>query len=81
MISRRLERELAGYDARLPDDGSVRLAFACAEIDDDVAAGSAQAARLRLHELVGRVLASSAEVPLARHGQLSPHTDVQSGES
>ncbi len=70
----RLERELARYDARLPDDGSVRLAFACAEIDDDVAAGSAQAARLRLHELVGRVLASSAEVPLARHGQLSPHS-------
>lgn len=77
----RLERELARYDARLPDDGSVRLAFACAEIDDDVVAGSAQTARLRLHELVGRVLASSAEVPLTRHGELSSNTDVQSGES
>ena len=30
----RLERQLAEYDARLPDDGSVRIAFACAEIDD-----------------------------------------------
>ena len=81
MISARLERELARYDARLPDDGSVRLAFACAEIDDDVAAGSAQTVRLRLHELVGRVLASSLEAPLARHGELSPQADVQTGGS
>jgi hypothetical protein len=62
----RLERELARYDARLPDDGSVRVAFACAEVDDDVTAASAPAVGLRLHELVGRVLASSTEVPLAR---------------
>jgi hypothetical protein len=77
----RLERELARYDARLPDDGSVRLAFACAEIDDEVAAGSARTAPFRLHELVGRVLASSAEVPLARHGELSTRADVQPGGS
>ena len=31
----RLERQLAEQDERLPDDGSVRVAFACAEIDDD----------------------------------------------
>ena len=77
----RLEQELARYDARLPDDGSVRLAFACAEIDDDVAAGSARTAPFRLHELVGRVLASSAEVPLARHGELSTRAGVQPGGS
>ncbi len=76
----RLERELARYDARLPDDGSVRVAFACAEIDD-ARAGSAQAVGPRLHELVGRVLASSAEAPLARHGELSTQADVQSGGS
>jgi CHASE2 domain-containing sensor protein len=77
----RLERELARYDARLPDDGSVRLAFACAEIDDDLAAGSAPTARLRLHELVGRVLASSREAPLARHVESLPQADVQTGGS
>jgi hypothetical protein len=77
----RLKRELARYDARLPDDGSVRLAFACAEIDDAGAAGSADDARPRLHELVGRVLAASADTPLARHGELSTQQDVRSGGS
>ena len=76
----RLEQELAAYDARLPDDGSVRLAFACAEIDD-AAEGSAQAERLRLRELVGRVLATSTEGPLARREALSIPTDVAPGES
>ena len=73
----RLERELARYDARLPDDGSVRVAFACAELDDEVAAGSARAAQVRLHELIGRVLASSAETPLARHAELSSQENIQ----
>jgi len=76
----RLEQELAAYDARLPDDGSVRLAFACAEIDD-AAEGSAQTERLRLRELVGRVLATSTEGPLARRETLSIRTDVTSGGS
>jgi hypothetical protein len=77
----RLERELARYDARLPDDGTVRVAFGCAEVDDDVAAGSAPAVGLRLHELVGRVLASSTEVPLARRDDLAIHAEAQPGES
>jgi hypothetical protein len=75
----RLERELARYDARLPDDGSVRVVFGCAEIDDAVAAGSAQAAHGRLRELIGRVLASSAEAPLARHAESSSQENFQSG--
>jgi hypothetical protein len=75
----RLERELAEQDARLPDDGSVRLAFACAEIDD--AEDSDRDARLRLRELVGRVLASPAEWPLGRRDALSVPTDVSSGGS
>ena len=76
----RLDRQLAEHDARLPDDGSVRLAFACAEIDDsamDFELGN----RLRLRNLVGQVLASSTEVPLARRNAFSVHSDVSSGES
>ena len=75
----RLEQELARYDAQLSDDGSVRVAFACAEIDDEAGAGSAGAARLRLHDLVGRVLASPAEAPLARHAELLSREDLQPG--
>ena len=75
----RLERELARYDARLPDDGSVRVAFACAELDVEASAASAQVAQVRLHELIGRVLSSSAEAPLARHGELSSQEIVKSG--
>jgi CHASE2 domain-containing sensor protein len=76
----RLERQLAEHDARLPDDGSVRLAFACAEIDDKVD-DSDRGKRLRLRELVGQVLASSTEVPLARRDALAVNLDVSSGES
>ena len=76
----RLERELARYDALLPDDGSVRVAFACAELDDEVAAGTSLAAQIRLHELIGRVLSSSAEASLARHSALSSQENNQSGE-
>jgi hypothetical protein len=77
----RLERELARYDERLPDDGSVRVAFACAELDDEAAAGSPQATQVCLHELIGRVLASRVEAPLARHAQLSSEENIQSGEA
>ena len=76
----RLERELAEHDARLPDDGSVRLAFACAELDDD-AGDSARDERPRLRELVGQVLAATTEWPLARRGPFTVHTDVSSGGS
>jgi CHASE2 domain-containing sensor protein len=51
----RLDGQLAEYDARLPDDGTVRLAFGCAEIS----AVSAE-------ELIGKVLATNNEQPLAR---------------
>jgi CHASE2 domain-containing sensor protein len=74
----RLERQLAEQDARLPDDGSVRLTFACAEIGDD-AEDSDRGERLRLSELVGRILASSAERPLARRDVSSVHADFSSG--
>jgi CHASE2 domain-containing sensor protein len=77
----RLEQELFRYDERLPDDGSVRLAFACAEIDDVGPAGSVDDARPRLHELIGRVLASSAETPLSRREELSSHAEDRSGGS
>jgi hypothetical protein len=61
----RLERQLAQQDARLPDDGTVRIALVCTEIDDgneDCDRGE----RARLRDLVGRVLASPVERPLAR---------------
>jgi hypothetical protein len=76
----RLERQLAEHDARLPDDGSVRLAFACTEIDDAVADSDA-GERLRLRELVGRVLTSSIEWPLARRDAFSVRTEGASGGS
>jgi len=74
----RLERQLAEQDARLPDDGSVRLAFDCAEIDDDVD-DSKRGKRLRLRESVGQLLASSTEVPLARRDAFSVHVGDSSG--
>jgi hypothetical protein len=64
----RLQQQLTEQDPRLPVDGSVRLAFACAEIndnDDDSDRGE----RMRLRELVGRVLASPTERPLAQHNK------------
>jgi len=72
----RLEQQLAEYDPRLPADGSVRLAFACVEIndsDDDSDRGE----RLRLRELVGRVLASPTDGPLARRNGISAPADVR----
>ncbi len=61
----RLERYLAELDARLPDDGSVRLAFACGETDDG-ASPAAHDLSLLLSERIGQVLASTVERPLAR---------------
>ena len=76
----RLERQLAEYDARLSDDGSVRLAFACAEIDDG-AADSDRGERRRLRELVGQVVAAASESPLARRTVFFDPADVSSGGS
>ncbi len=70
---KRLERYLAEMDARLPDDGSVRLAFACSEIDDGDSS-SDRGLSLRLSERLGRVLATSVERPLAK-------LDVVSGDT
>ncbi|MGB5131201.1 MAG: CHASE2 domain-containing protein [Steroidobacteraceae bacterium] len=58
----RLERYLAELDARLPDDGTVRLAFATGEIE-----GARGRSRM-LHELIGELLASTTESPLAQRG-------------
>jgi CHASE2 domain-containing sensor protein len=60
----RLERNLAEQDARLPDDGKVRVAFDAAEIVYD-AESAKQAGRWQLHELVGLVLSSTIEWPLS----------------
>jgi adenylate cyclase len=77
----RLERQLAEQDPDMPADGSVRLAFACAEIndsDDESDLGE----RVRLRELVGRVLASPDERPLAQRNEpYSRPSNTQSGES
>ncbi|MGH8135040.1 MAG: CHASE2 domain-containing protein [Steroidobacteraceae bacterium] len=56
----RLERYLAELDARLPDDGTVRLAFAAGEIAGE------RGRRRPLHELIGQLLASSTALPLAQ---------------
>ena len=75
----RLERSLAEQDARLPDDGTVRLAFGSGEI-----AGSVDAAdpgRNRpLHVLIGQVLASSVEWPLAKRSIDSLQPPAPAGE-
>ena len=76
----RLERELAEYDPRLPGDGSVSLAFACVELDSG-AEIPARGERQPLHELLGQVLASSTEVPLARHNETPGPAGVSSGVS
>ena len=61
----RLEKYLAELDARLPDDGSVRLAFGCTEVEDG-AAPSGPGLSLQLSERIGEVLASTIEHPLGR---------------
>jgi len=59
----RLERNIAELDARLPDDGTVQLAFGSGEI---TAAPGDPKHLLPLHILIGQVLASATEWPLAQ---------------
>ncbi len=66
----RLERSLAEQDARLPDDGTVRLAFGTGEI----------AGNRPLHVLIGQVLASSTEWPLAQRSIDSLQPAAPAGE-
>jgi adenylate cyclase len=76
----RLEKDLAEQDARLPDDGTVRLAFGSAELATDAdPAGSAP--HRPLHELIGQVLASSTEWPLAQRSIAGLQPAVPAGES
>ncbi len=74
----RLERQLAEQDARLSDDGSVRLAFGCAETEDN-ADDSGRGGRLPLRDLVGRVLASATELPLAQKSVFAVHAGSSPG--
>jgi adenylate cyclase len=60
----RLEQDLEAQDARLPDDGTVRLAFGAAEITTD--AGHGGKGFKELHALIGEVLASAEDRPLVR---------------
>src|SRR5262245_46287025 len=61
----RLEKDIAEQDVRLPDDGTVRLAFGSAEIAVATDAAGAPAHK-PLHILIGEVLASSVDWPLAQ---------------
>ena len=72
----RLERDLAEYDPSLPADGSVCLAFVCVEPGGSPES-SVRGEHPCLYELLGQVLASSTERPLARHNESS----VPAGES
>jgi CHASE2 domain-containing sensor protein len=64
----RLEAQMAFDDTDVSDDDGVRVAFASAEIEDGPE--SARGARRRLYDLLGEVLASSSERPLARKKEL-----------
>jgi hypothetical protein len=76
----RLEKDLAEQDARLPDDGTVRLAFGSGEIATD--ADPAGGAPLKpLHHLIGEVLASSREWPLAQRSIAGLQPTVPAGEN
>ncbi len=76
----RLEKQLAEQDLRLSDDGSVRVALACVEVDD-LDGASDRHERWRLHDLVGDVLASSTERPLAQHAEATVPAKVPLGDS
>jgi len=76
----RLERDLAEQDARLPDDGEVLVAFACAELDEGAGAADSPG-RVTLRDLLGRVLAAAEERPLARREVDSERTGDSSGGS
>lgn len=58
-----LHAYLAAQDARLPDEGRVRLAFVWAELDDGQEGERGE--RLRLAELLGNVLETTVERPLS----------------
>jgi adenylate cyclase len=73
----RLERTLAEQDARLPDDGTVQLAFGSGEIT--AAPGDARHL-LPLHILIGQVLASATEWPLAQRSIDSLQPAAPAGE-
>ncbi len=75
----RLDKQLAEQDLRLPDDGTVRLAFACVEVDD-ASEGANRGQRWRLRDLVGQVLAATSERPLGRYNDISAPTSVSIGE-
>ncbi len=75
----RLERSLAEQDARLPDDGTVRLAFGAGEIAGSVKAAAA-AGHSPLHVLIGQVLASATEWPLAQRSIDSLQPAAHAGE-
>ena len=75
----RLERTLAEQDARLPDDGTVRLAFGSGEIAGTVDAADPGQNR-PLHVLIGQVLASSVEWPLAKRSIDSLQPPAPAGE-
>lgn len=75
----RLARYLAELDARLPDDGSVRVAFAATKLDNNALVADTGVS-LRLSEMVGRVLSSSIEHPLAQMNALADPADSSPGK-
>jgi len=76
----RLQRELAEHDPDVPAEGMVFVAFACLEPDGNPET-PAQSERPRLYELLGQVLASSTELPLARHNEALAPADLSPGVS
>jgi len=76
----RLERNLAEQDARLPDDGTVRLAFGTGQIAGDANEVDPRGPRV-LHELIGEVLASSSESALAQRSIDALQAARPAGES
>ena len=74
----RLERDLAAWDERLPDDGSVLVAFGSARIDDGVRPFE-DAERLRLRDLLGQTLAAATEWPLTRRGMITAEAATVQG--
>ncbi len=73
----RLERNLAEQDAQLPDDGTVQLAFGSGELSGG---SEGDPIGIPLHLLIGRVLASATEWPLARRSIDSLRPAAPAGE-
>jgi len=74
----RLEQQLAEDDARLPDDGSVRIAFACAEVNDD-SDDNDRGERRCLRQLVGEIVAAPIDRPLAQRAAYFNRADNTPG--